>query len=77
MIGGVSKVTLDEGDVLVVTVDCGSMLPSESNEYMKSVKDYLTVYFFSNKIAVIPANIKLDVIKQTVEKDDVSSISES
>lgn len=76
-ISDMTKITLDEGDVLVVSVDCGGMPPAESNEYMKAVKDYLTVYFFSNKIAIIPDNIRINVIKPPPEKKDGSSISES
>lgn len=73
----ISKVTLDEGDVLVVTVDCGLLPSNESREYMDQIKNYLSVYFFSNKIVVLPVNIKLDIISPTAQigKDGTESKS--
>ena len=60
-----SKVTLDEGDVLVVTVDCGDLPISKCIEHMENVKDVLSLYFLSNKILVIPKEITLQIIKPT------------
>ena len=54
------KMTLNEGDVLVITVDTGNMPRNAAQQYMDQVLTAAKVYFFSTEICVVPKGVESD-----------------
>ena len=56
------KMTLNEGDVLVITVDTDNMPRNVAQQYMDQVLTTAKVYFFSTQIYVVPKGVEFSVI---------------
>lgn len=68
----IKRLTLNDGDTLVVRVVRGDMTSSRFNSYIEYIRDTLKVYFLTNKIIIIDDSIELTVIEK--EKQNESRI---
>ena len=66
----VQKVSLDEKDILVVTVNTDGMRPATSRLYMEEILEHVKVYFFTNKVMVIPHNVSFAVMTPKEKKNE-------
>ena len=57
-----TKITLNEGDVLVARINRDNMSNQTYETYAASIKNTLKTYFLSNSILVTPSDISLAVI---------------
>lgn len=58
-----SRVTLREGDVLIVRVP--AYMPRRAYEkYTHELREFLRLYFLSNEIIILPENVNINIINK-------------
>lgn len=66
----VSSLPVNEDDVMVVKVDCGTLPPNKAKEYINSVSEAMKTVFHDNKVVVTGYRNERDSLDITSTKED-------
>jgi hypothetical protein len=61
-ITNISKIAINEGDVLIITVDTKDMPSHIAQKYMDDILTAAKVYFLTTQIMVVPKGVQFSVM---------------